>query len=665
ASKRSKQNGSSSPWHTIASASAISKPHRTKQQAYNETPKPKSDRLLEDIGQHELKGFAHAVPAFRPLRESTGNSRFEATRDTTLSNIVGRESELGFLWDRWNLANAGKGQVLLLSGEAGLGKSRLVRALADGLAGKNHYRLRYQCAPHYANSALYPIIQRLEQAAGFSSNDSGDDKLDKLERLLAVAEDDAASSMPFIAALMSLHDEKRHGALDLEPQELRARIMTALVRQLQGLSRLRPVFFVFEDAHWIDPSSVALLADLIAGISDLPVFMIITHRPEFEPPWKECGYMGRLTMNRLNSAQAAQIITNTVGEAPSREFVDEIVMRSEGNPLFIEELTKAVREASHLTEGKGMEIPATLQASLQSRLDSLGEARNLAQIGAVIGREFSYAILAAIANSEEAGLQAALAQLVQSELVFQRGHPPEATYSFKHALVQDAAYASLLLETRRGLHGRIARYIEEETPDLAENQPELLAQHYQQAREYAISVDYRLAAARRAAERSATDEAIRHLERGLKLSEQLHDGADKVNRQLDLFAYLSASYTARYAYASNQTRQIVERAFGLIGKGGSLEREFTAIYSISLLNGNLGKLDKTREGAVALRQRAEQIGDPELQCIAWRLDGFPRFFLGQIEDALSPLRKGFACYDPQKNIRIAAPNMDTILVLAV
>ncbi len=479
---------------------------------------------LQDLGAKDLKGIAGPARVWAALRASSVESRFEALHTTGLTALVGREEEFELLLRRWSRAKTGEGQVVLLSGEAGIGKSRLTAALLERLASEPHTRLRYFCSPQHTDSALYPIIGQMERAAGLAYDDKPQAKLDKLDAVLAQTStslEDAA----LIAEMLSLPNDGRYPALDLTPEQRRQRTLEALTSQLAGLARRQPVLMIFEDAHWVDPTSLEVFGRAVDRIKALPVLLIVTFRPEFNAPWVGQSHVTSLTLNRLGGREAAVIIARLVGnkELPA-DVMAEIVERTDGIPLFVEEMTKAVLEAENEGAGRrtvaavpspALAVPASLHASLMARLDRLGPAKEVAQIGSAIGREFSHALLASVARKSEAELGSALERLVQAGLLFRQGAPPQASYLFKHALVRDAAYGTLLREPRRALHARIAEALESQFAETAESQPEILARHCTEAGLIEKAAGLWGKAGQRSLERSALVEAVGQLTRAL------------------------------------------------------------------------------------------------------------------------------------------------------
>ena len=489
--------------------------------------------LLDDLN---LKGISGPVRAWKVLVESRIESRFEAAHADTLGHLAGREHELGLICERWKLAKGGEGQVVLLSGEAGIGKSRMVQALRNEIGDELHFRLRYQCSPHHTNSAFYPVIQRLERAAGFSSEDSGEVKLDKLEALLKPTAEDVATIAPLFAALLSLPGEDRYGSLDLTPQQLRDRTIEALIDQVLALSRQRPVLFVVEDAHWIDPSTQDLVGEIMARLDDQAVFILITNRPEDTPLWTTHPRLTSVALNRLGREQSAEIVHSVSGQDLTDAMIARIVARADGIPMYIEELTKSVLEsgASLNDPSADDQIPTTLQDSLVARLDRLNEAKEIAQVGATIGREFSYDLLAVVADRTEVEINTALDRLVRTGMVFRRGVPPTATYTFKHALVQDAAYATILISRRQRLHALIVQVLETQIGDQPIEKIDLLAHHAYQGELWEKAFTYLRQAGLKAMERSALREAVALFEKALLAWSHLPATREAQEQAIDL-----------------------------------------------------------------------------------------------------------------------------------
>ena len=462
-----------------------------------------------DLGAIGVERLAGPVPAWQVMRASAIASRFEALRGSPLTRLVGRGEEIDLLLRRWSRAKAGDGQVVLVSGEPGIGKSRLCAELEARLDAEPHSRLRYFCSPYYPDRALFPFIDQLGRAAGFARDDPPAAKLEKLEALLgpAVPEEDVA----LLADLMLLRASEHHPLPNLSPQRKKERTLAALTRKLEGLARQQPVIMVFEDAQWSDPTSQELLDLIIERVRSLPVLLIVTFRPEFEPQWTGQPRVTMLALNRLDWRDRTVLVAQLAGgKALPDGVVKQIADRTDDIPLFVEELTKSVLESGVTPLG----IPTTLHDSLMARLDRLGPVKPVAQIGAAIGRDFSYALLRAVSRVPEDELQASLARLAASELVFQRGVPPDAIYSFKHALVQDAAHDSLLRSPRRQLHAGIATALEALCPEMMDSQPELFAQHYAEAGLADKSALYWTKGGHRSAARSAMAEAATQFQKG-------------------------------------------------------------------------------------------------------------------------------------------------------
>jgi class 3 adenylate cyclase/predicted ATPase len=612
---------------------------------------------LRDLGRHELKGIAEPVAAWAVEGVSDSESRFEAVRAAALTDLIGREDEIDFLMERQRLAWKGEGQVVLISGEPGIGKSRLAAALAEHIGSELHTRLRYQCSPYHTNSALHPFITQLERAAGFKADDTPEQRLDKLEALLAMGASRIAGAVPLFASLLSIPFGERYPPLVLSPTQQRRRTLAALLDQFEGLARRQPILLVFEDAQWADATSLELLDLTVERVRQLPVLALFTSRPEFEPPWVDLPNVGTLTLGRLEGNDVESMVARvTGGRVLPAEVMKQIVAKTDGNPLFVEELTKTVLEAGILVEdaeGYRLEgplpplaIPATLQDSLMSRLDRLAPVREIGQIGAAIGRDFSYSLLRAVTGRDETALTHALAQLEQAELVFRRGEPPEAVYSFKHALVRDAAYESLLKSRRQQLHGQIARALEERFADIVASQPEIAAHHFTEAGLVERAVDYWLKAGQHAARRSANAEALNHLARGLELLPNIADRTLRNKSELLLQTSLGHSLRATKGWSVESVKRAYTRALQLCKESGFDEHTLPAVFGLWTWNFLRAALGEAQALAENLVNTAENADDPVFKVLAYEALGFTSFARGKFPAAHAALERSISmCED--------------------
>jgi predicted ATPase/class 3 adenylate cyclase len=533
---------------------------------------------LEDLGARAVKGFAEPVQAWAVSGEQTVATRFEAVRGRRLTRLVGREQELALLRERWDLAAEGEGQVVLLSGEAGIGKSRLTRALMESVGDAPHTALRYQCSPHHLHSALHPYIAQLERAAGFEPGDGAEAKLAKLEALLRQSADDTSEALPLVAALLSVSIDPGAAPQELEPQRQKQLTLQALLDQLDGLSQRRPVLVIFEDAHWADPTSLELLDRTVSEIERASVLILITHRPEYRAGWAHHPHVTSLTLSRLSRAKGLRMVRVAGGRDLPDDVAKGIVERTDGVPLFVEELTRSIVESGNLSANT--DIPTTLQASLIARLDRLGGAKEIAQLGAVIGRDFPFGLLSKVSGRTETGLAEDLDLLVGSGLVFQRGTPPESTYTFKHALVQDAAYESLLRRQRKGLHVRVASAIVDTSPQTVASEPELIAHHLTEAGKRQEALRYWRSAGQLARERSAHTEAAAHVAQALELIESLSDRADRQRLELSLRRDLASSMMLTKGFASIAVGEAHARYFELCESYGAQDQIAFALHGL-------------------------------------------------------------------------------------
>jgi class 3 adenylate cyclase/predicted ATPase len=624
---------------------------------------------LEDLGTRDLKGLAVPVQAWAVVRPSSSRNRFEALHPLGMTILVGREEETELLRRRWFRATEGEGQVVLLSGEAGIGKSRLAVAIMELLRGEPHIRLRFFCSPQHTNSALHPAVGQMERAAGLARDDTLPAKLDKLDVLLRQAStspEDAA----LLAEMLSLPNDGRYPRLELTPRQRRERTMDALIRQSEALSDALPLLVVLEDAHWADPSSLELFGRLMNWIATHRVLLIVTFRPEFDPPWIEQSHATAVILNRLGPGEVDAMIDHIVGNNPLPANIrQDIIERTDGIPLFVEEMTKAVLEAESEPEARrtaawvpspGLAVPASLHASLMARLDRLGPAKELAQIGAAIGREFSHALLAAVALRPEGKLEMQLERLIRAGLLFRQGAPPDATYLFKHALVQDAAYGLLLREPRRQLHGRIADALESKFDEIAENKPEVLARHCAEAGHLEKAARLWGKAGQRSAQRSALVEATEQLRRALDLIATLPGTPATRGEEIKLQVELITPLFHVRGYAAPETRAAVERARLLIEQAKALGEPpedplllFSVLYGSWVANLVSFNGEVMRELAIqflALADKESATGPP---MIGHRLMGLSLLHTGDIVDAHAHLDRAIALYDPVEHRPLA------------
>ncbi len=608
-----------------------------------------------DLGALDTSSDTGPTRRWQVLGESVVASRFEALRGSELTPLVGRDEEIDLLLRRWARARAGDGQIMLVSGEAGLGKSRITAAIEERLHAEPHLCPRYFCSPYHQDSALFPFIDQLGRTAGFARDDPPASKLEKLEVLLARAappDEDVA----LLADLMSLPASERHPLPNLSPQRKKERTLEALIRQLEGLAHEKPVVTVWEDVHWLDPTSRELLDLTVERVRSLPVLLIVTFRPEFQPPWAGQPQVSMLALNRLDRHDCTVLIAQIAGKTLPGEVVFAIAERTDGVPLFVEELTKSVLESGLLREENDryvldralppLAIPVTLHASLMARLDRLASARMVAQIGAAIGRQFSYSVLHAVSRLPEDELRAALAQLVASELVFQRGTPPDAVYSFKHALVQDAAHGSLLRNARQQLHAQIAEALAAHSSELMETQPELFAQHYVEAGLVEKAVAFWGKAGHRSVVRSAMAEAAAQFQKGLDQLALLPDIPERRQKELEFSSALGAVLNVVKGSAAPETGQAYARARELWEQLGSPVEFVQVPCGQSRYHAHRGELDQAQSIAEDLLHLSRRRNNSAGLVMGHYSSGRNLMFAGSFASSRSHLETVLALYDP-------------------
>jgi class 3 adenylate cyclase/tetratricopeptide (TPR) repeat protein len=597
---------------------------------------------FRDLGSRRLKGFATTVRVAQALAESALPDRFEALRAVSLTPLVGRDEQLELLQRRWERAKVGAGQVVLISGEPGVGKSRMTRALEDRLRGETLSMLRYFCSPHHTDTAFYPFVSQLEQAAGIGR---GETPIDKLEKLRTLSARSAASDEDFdlFARLLSLRTNDARTSSEPGSRHERVKILRAFVRQVETFAAREPVLMVFEDAHWSDPTSVELLNIIINEIRAHPVLLIMTYRPEFQTHWGGEAHVTSLLLNRLDRPETAEFARRVAGgKTLPLAVIDQIVQRTDGVPLFIEELTRTILESGILQEKDGSclldgplpaeAIPSSLQASLLARLDRLAPTRRVAQIGAAIGREFSHRLLSVVAERPEAELLVAIGSLIDAGLVSRRGVPPDAAYVFKHALVQDAAYGTLLRGARQVLHARIAAALEQHFDEIAQSRPEVLAHHYAEARAPEKAARYWLEAGRSNARRSAHVEAIRSFERALAAIRELSD--DPLARRMELDVRLAQTPSLMtIGMAAERTRDAARRAIDLCEEFGEMRRALPAYFALASHFSSSGDLISAMEQAYRVADIGANLHDDATLMLGHRFIGSGSLWLGDLDKA--------------------------------
>ena len=624
---------------------------------------------LQNLGAKDLKGIAGPVHAWATLRLSSAEGRFEALHASGLTDLIGREEELELLLRRWSKAKTGEGEVVLLSGEAGIGKSRLAAALLERLASELHTPLRYFCSQQHIDSAFYPIISQMERAAGFAHGDTAQTKLDKLDTLLAQSLT-PRQDVTLFAEMLSLPNDGRYPTLQLAPQQRRQRTLEAFTTQIKALAQQSPVLMIFEDAHWADPTSLEALGRAVDRIRALGVLLIVTYRPDFKPPWIGQPYVSALTIRPLTRREIDAMIDGIVGNKLIPVGIrQDIIERTDGIPLFVEEMTKAVLEArsedaaqhtAAAVPSAALAVPATLHASLMARLDRLGLAKEMAQIGAAIGREFYHALLAAVVRKPEAELQSALDRLVASGLLLRQGVPPHANYLFKHALVQDAAYSTLLREPRRALHARIADILESQFAEIAENQPELLARHCNEAGLIEKAASLWGKAGQRSLDRSALVEAAAQFNRALDQIAALPPTPALRHAQIKLQVALINPLIHVKGYAAPETKAAAERARLLIEQAEALGEPpedplllFSVLYAVWGTNTITFNGDICRDLASKFLALAEKQATTAPLLIGHRLLAHSLVLAGNFVEGRVHYNQALTLYDPVKHRPLA------------
>jgi class 3 adenylate cyclase/predicted ATPase/energy-coupling factor transporter ATP-binding protein EcfA2 len=631
--------------------------------------------VLKEAGERAVKGIGRRVPVWSVLKTNPVESRFEARQASPLTHFVGRERELAFLRDSYFMAERGQGQVVLIAGDPGIGKSRLVMALAQLLALEAGQVLSFQCSPYHASSAWHPVVRHLEDAAGLDPDAPPSLKMQKMAALAAARfAVDGTDLVPVLAALLSTPDDVRHARLELTPQQLKMRTFAALLTWFQTQSEERPVILVFEDVHWIDPTSLELLERLRDEVASHRMLVLVLFRPGFAPGWGDLPHVASLMLNRLDRKQVAAMIEGLAADDPlSRATIDQIVAKTDGVPLFVEEMTKAVLEAADRNAAlsgddapaiASLPVPDTLHDSLMARLDQLAPMKAIAQTAAVIGREFRLDLLEAVASEPKREVHAAIDRLLASGLLYRSGQPGDHHFTFKHALVQEEAYASLLNAERRRLHGRIAGALSEKFAAVAERAPEVVAHHYTQAGQTTTAIDCWFAAGRRASGRSAFVEASTHFRAALDLVLDLPAAPERDELELRLQYSLGSALAVWKGIAAAKTERAFTRARELY------DRLDPSAQSLSVLNGLIGvhvargEFEQSRKLGEEVLMRHQD--DPTARLVGHRALGTALFGTGNLSAAHAELQNTVDAYDVdlQRPLTLAFSHDSKVTALA-
>ena len=619
----------------------------------------------EDLGTHELKGIAQPVQVWRVVREGDIDSPYEAKRVGGRLPLVGRQEELGLLVRSWEAAKERRGQVVLIQGEAGIGKSRLLEALREHVPEEDYVWVAARCSPFHTNSALYPVIEHMKRVMSWKPEDDVEARLEKLEGALRTQSLPLEEVVPLYAELMSLPlPEERYPALQMTPQQKREATFDAVVGWLLELAERKPVLHVYEDLHWADPTTLELLGLYIEQSPTVSMLNVLTYRPEFVPPWSMRSHMTPITLNRLERTEVEAIVGNLAGgKSVPADVLEHIASKADGVPLYVEELTKAILGSEVLEEQADryvlngsladMRIPSTLQDSLMARLDRVPLLREMAQIGAVLGREFPYEMLQALASREDSILQDGLGQLVENELLYQRGRGRRACYVFKHALIQDAAYHSLLRSARQQYHRQVAELLEARFPETVETHRELLAHHFTEAGLTERAIGYWQRGGEQALQRSATLEGIGHLTKALELLSALPETLERIQQELDIQLLLGPAAIASKGYGAPEVARTYKRARALCEQIGDTPQLFPTLRGLWNSYFLCGHYQAARERGEELLGLAESLADPALLVEAHRALGSVLYFLGESPTALTHLEQGIAFYNAEQHRGLA------------
>jgi class 3 adenylate cyclase/predicted ATPase len=615
----------------------------------------------ESRGLMDLKGISEPVEIWQTTEEMRTDSRFESSNKENLTPLIGRDEELAILKRRWSLSREGKGQVVFITGEPGIGKSRLIQALREEASSDSLVHVRYQCSQHHIHSPLYPILSHFEFAAGIANTDTGDEKLDKLAGLLDRLGDNNESHMPLLASLLSIPLNGRYQPFQGDPRQQRQAVLAMLQYQFELLSSSRPILCLFEDVHWIDPSSMELIDRLVERIRELPVLLILTYRASFDCPWTGLSHTSLISLNRIARDETLAIVEKlSARHSLSDKLIEHIVSRTDGVPLFVEEMTKMLLESDYNQPGKSNEPdseirpPETLRDSLMARLDRLGSAKSVAQVCSVIGRSVNYTLLEKVADLQPEQLNNLLRQLTDSELMSCRGAPPHTEYTFKHALIQDTAYQSMLRSKRSAIHSRSADAIHEYFPAEFEQHPEIIAHHYLMADRKQLALDYFEKAAARTLGQSNYAEGIYYLNQALEIIRDEPESPQRNEREIRIQTSMGGAMIATKGFAHPETGATYARAAELVKLlGGDTTRFNPVRYGVYVFHLVRSELQLAHELAADFVAASESQSNPTEHLVAYRTMGICLAFMGRWEESIFYLDKALALYDIEQHRSLA------------
>jgi class 3 adenylate cyclase/predicted ATPase len=598
---------------------------------------------LEDLGLKELKGIGKPLQVYRVLAAKTKASRFEAAHTGSLSRFVGRSTELNVLLDRWQKVKEADGQVVLLSGIPGVGKSRLIHELRSGIEHEPHFLLQHQCSPYHSQSAFFPIIEQIEQALRLSSEQTNADKLARIRTYFPRSAGDSIGPALLIANLLSMPTESDDELSDLTPQQIKNRTISTLIDKVLDLSETHPTLCIFEDVHWVDPSTLELLELIIGRIDRARVLLVVSCRPEFQHTWFKHANVTMHSLTRLSRSEVSGMVTDLLrgGSIPT-DILDEIIVKADGVPLFIEELTSSIANNEQTAQPAALRVPETLHDALMERLDRVAPGPRVAQIAAAIGREFSYDLLSAASRIDDNDLDSALSQLEDADIIHLVGISPLVRYQFKHVLLRDAIYNSLLKSKRRQFHADIAAALASQFPAIVDNQPELLAHHYTEAGDRELAVRCWYKAGQRALTYSANVEAIAHLRKALELMSSWGDTPERRKEEIKIQLALGIPLIAVRGYAAEETRNSFERARSLCLKLENPPEHFQALYGLWGHSWMGGKNDKALALANEFLSRSQAGDDITLSMMAHRIMGSTLLTIGEFQSSREHFEKTIA-----------------------